>query len=57
VIIGLNRLTRALSLFGTSVVVTGLACEIESDVWRFCYIVAAVIFLSAAWAHDFAPRP
>jgi hypothetical protein len=56
-IIRLNRLARAMSLFMTSVTVTGLACAIESESWRFCYIVAAVIFLFAAWAHYFAPEP
>jgi hypothetical protein len=50
----LDRLARSRLLVAVSIVVTGLAVFIDSDVWRICYCVVAVIVLFAAWVRFFA---
>jgi hypothetical protein len=50
----LDRLARVRLTIVVSLAVIGLACAIESEVWRFCYIVAAAIGLFALWARLFA---
>jgi hypothetical protein len=50
----LDRLARLRLTIVLTVVVTGLAVFIDSDVWRICYCVVAVIVLFAVWARFFA---